>query len=153
MRDSISGLQDHAPGQRQALNRRATQVSPFLAYLTRMKNDNFHNIQRKNQANGTCLADRVKQRSWRFPLVLQFVCFLIFYLFMRDTHKEKERCRDTGREREAGSMQEAQCGTRSRVSWTTPWAKGGAKPLSHQGCPSSFFRKKEATAISIGTGT
>ena len=38
-------------------------------------------------------------------------------------------------EGEAGSMQGAPCGTRSQVSRITPWAEGGAKPLSHQGCP------------------
>ena len=32
-------------------------------------------------------------------------------------------------------MQEARCGTLSRVSRITPWAAGSAKPLSHPGCP------------------
>ena len=35
----------------------------------------------------------------------------------------------------AGSMQGAWCRSRSQVSRITPWAKGSAKPLSHQGCP------------------
>ena len=48
---------------------------------------------------------------------------------MRDIEAE------TRAEGEAGSMQGAQCGTRSRVSRITPWAEGGAKPLSHPGCP------------------
>ena len=42
--------------------------------------------------------------------------------------------RDTGRGRSrlhAGTRH----GTRSPVSRITPWAEGGAKPLSHQGCP------------------
>ena len=51
---------------------------------------------------------------------------------MRDTEKEAE----TQAEGEAGSMQGAQRGTRSQVSTIMPWAKGGAKPLSHPGCPS-----------------
>ena len=38
-------------------------------------------------------------------------------------------------EEEAGSMQEAWRGTRSQVSRIRPGAKGGAKPLGHQGCP------------------
>ena len=36
-------------------------------------------------------------------------------------------------------MQGAQCGTRSQVSRITPWAEGGAKPLSHPGCPPVFL--------------
>ena len=31
----------------------------------------------------------------------------------------------------------ARCGTRSRDPGVTPWAEGGAKPLSHPGCPMS----------------
>ena len=38
-------------------------------------------------------------------------------------------------------MQEAQHGTRSCVSRITPWAEGGAKPLSHPGCPVSRILK------------
>ena len=32
-------------------------------------------------------------------------------------------------------MQGARRGTRSQVSRVSPWAEGGAKPLSHWGCP------------------
>ena len=46
-----------------------------------------------------------------------------------------EREAETQAEGEAGPMQGAQCGTPSRVSRVTPWAAGGAKPLSHSGCP------------------
>ena len=35
-------------------------------------------------------------------------------------------------------MQGAGCGTRSWVCRITPWAEGGAKLLSHQGCPRLF---------------
>ena len=38
-------------------------------------------------------------------------------------------------------MQEARCGTRSRVSRITPRAAGGAKPLRHRGCPHLIFRR------------
>ena len=39
-------------------------------------------------------------------------------------------------------MQGARCGTQSQVSRITPWAKGGAKPLSHQGRPvKQFFNR------------
>ena len=50
---------------------------------------------------------------------------------MRDTARERER----EAEGEAGSTQGARHGTRSRFSRTTTWAKVGAKPLSHPGCP------------------
>ena len=45
---------------------------------------------------------------------------------------------ETQAEGEAGSMQGAQGGTRSQVSRIMPQAEGGAKLLSHQGCPSTF---------------
>ena len=38
-------------------------------------------------------------------------------------------------EGEAGSTQEARHGTPSWVSMVMPWAEGGAKLLSHLGCP------------------
>ena len=50
---------------------------------------------------------------------------------MRDTDREAE----TQAEGEAGSMQGARCGIRSRGSKIRPWAKGGTKLLSHAGCP------------------
>ena len=50
-----------------------------------------------------------------------FIYFKDFiYLFMRDTEREAE----TQAEGEAGSMQGAPCGTRSRDPWITTWAKG-----------------------------
>ena len=58
---------------------------------------------------------------------------------MRDREREKEA--ETQAEGEAGSMQGAQNGTRSRVSRIRPWAKRGAKPLSHLGCPTILFYK------------
>ena len=56
-----------------------------------------------------------------------------FYLFIHE--RQRERGRDTQAEGEAGSMQGARCGTRSQVPRIRPWAEGGAKPLSHPGCP------------------
>ena len=51
---------------------------------------------------------------------------------MRDTERERGRDTDRGRSRlHAGSL----TGTPSQVSRITPWAEGGAKPLSHRGCP------------------
>ena len=52
---------------------------------------------------------------------------------MRDIHTQREG--ETRAEGEAGLMQGAGRGTRSRVSRITPWAEGGAKPLSHPSCP------------------
>ena len=48
---------------------------------------------------------------------------------------QREREAETQAEGEAGSMQGARCGIPSRVSRITPWAEGGAKLLSHPGCP------------------
>ena len=50
---------------------------------------------------------------------------------MRDTEREAE----TPAEGEAGSMQGAQCGTRSQDLGSRPERKAGAKPLSHPGIP------------------
>ena len=38
-------------------------------------------------------------------------------------------------------MQGAQRGTRPRGPRMTPWAEGGAKPLSHLGCPAQAIVK------------
>ena len=51
---------------------------------------------------------------------------------MRDTERWGAQRQAEG---EAGSIQGARCGTRSRVSRITPWAEGGTKSLSHPGCP------------------
>ena len=54
------------------------------------------------------------------------------YLFLET---ESEREAGTQAEGEAGSMQGAGRRTRSWDPEVTPWAEGGAKPLSHRGCP------------------
>ena len=56
---------------------------------------------------------------------------------MRDTEKEREA--ETQAEGEAGSTQGPRRGTPSRVSRIRPWTEGGAKPLSHSGCPGLEF--------------
>ena len=64
-------------------------------------------------------------------LFLNFIFIKYFiYLFMRDREAE------TQAEGEAGSMQGARHGTLPWVSRITPWAEGGAKPLSHLAAPS-----------------
>ena len=54
------------------------------------------------------------------------------FIYLLEAHRERERQRKA--EGEAGSMQGARHGTRTRVSRITP-REGGAKPLSHRGCP------------------
>ena len=56
---------------------------------------------------------------------------------MEDTQREAE----TQAEGEAGFMQGARRGTRSRDPRVTSWAEGGAKPLSHPGFPNHCFFK------------
>ena len=71
--------------------------------------------------------------------------FLRFYLFIheRDTHTEAE----TQAEGEAGSMQGTRRGTPSGVPSITPWAEGGAKPLSQPGCPGKDLLTKKKFTI------
>ena len=54
---------------------------------------------------------------------------LFIHLFIHERHTHIQA------EGEAGSMQGARCGALSQVSRITPWAEGGAKSLSHPGCP------------------
>ena len=56
---------------------------------------------------------------------------------MRDTDMAEIQA-----EGEAGSMQGARRGTRSGDPGVTPWAEGGAKPLSHPGCPRFLSKEK-----------
>ena len=62
---------------------------------------------------------------------IYFILKDFIYLFMRNREREV----GTQAEGEAGSMQGAQGGTRPWVSRIMPWAEGGAKQLSHPGCP------------------
>ena len=59
----------------------------------------------------------------------------VICLFMHENTQRREREAETQAEGEAGFMQGASRGTGSRVSRITSWAAGGAKPLSHPGCP------------------
>ena len=67
----------------------------------------------------------------------QFVvfCFVFFrfYLFIHETHTEREA--ETQAEGEASSMQGAQHGLDPGSPGSHPGPKAGAKPLSHPGCP------------------
>ena len=61
--------------------------------------------------------------------------FKRFYLFNHEREREGEREAEAQVEGEAGSMPGARHGTRFRVPRIKPWAEGGAKLLSHRGCP------------------
>ena len=59
---------------------------------------------------------------------------VFIYLFMRDTHREREA--ETQAEGEAGSMhQEPDVGFDPRSPGSRPGPKAGAKPLRHPGIP------------------
>ena len=62
-----------------------------------------------------------------------FILFFLKILLIHEKHREIEA--ETQAEGEAGPTQGAQCGTQFWVSRIMPWAEGGAKPLSHTGCP------------------
>ena len=65
---------------------------------------------------------------------------------MRETHtqREKERQRHKA-EGEAGSMQGAPRGTRSRVSRIAPWTEGSAQLLSHGESPTNILFNEAGT--------
>ena len=69
--------------------------------------------------------------SWLGRFSENSVFFFLFFkiLFIYSWQRETET------ETQAGSMQGNWRGTQSRVSRIRPWAEGGAKPLSHPGCP------------------
>ena len=80
--------------------------------------------------------------------ILRFVISIsiLFYLFiLKDFiyllmgERERGRQSETQAEGEAGSMQGAGYGIGSSVFRIAPWAEGGAKPLSHPGCPAFLF--------------
>ena len=58
---------------------------------------------------------------------------------MYSLETETEREAETQAEGEAHSLQGARRGTPSWVSRITPWVEGGAKLLSHLGCPGMSF--------------
>ena len=58
---------------------------------------------------------------------------------MRDTERKREA--ETQAEGEVGSTQGARCRTRYWDPRIRPWAAGGAKPLSHRGCPNIYTFK------------
>ena len=74
---------------------------------------------------------------------LKKILFIFFKIYL---FRDSKRGAETQAEGEAGSMQGAQCGTRSQVFGITPWAAGGAKPLRHRGCPTKgiFIKVWEA---------
>ena len=71
-----------------------------------------------------------------FFLFFSFFSFKIYW-FMRDAGIQAEG--------EAGSLQGAQCGTRSWIPESRPELKAEAQPLSHPGIP----RERESQAASV----
>ena len=66
--------------------------------------------------------------------------FKIFYLFVRDTERERERGAETQAEGEAGSMhREPEVGFDPGSPGSRPGPKAGAKPLHHPGIPMMLF--------------
>ena len=90
----------------------------------------------------TCYYGKIKHSKSReksIPRTHFLKKILFIYSWETHTEREREREAETQAEGEAGPMQGARRGTRSRVSRITPWAEGGAKPLSHPGCPPKLF--------------
>ena len=75
--------------------------------------------------------------NWKNHVNLKKIFLNILFIYSRQ--REREREAETQAEGEAGSMKGARRGTQSWVSRITPWAEGGAKPLSHPGCPCHNF--------------
>ena len=76
-------------------------------------------------------------RKYRVSTLYQIYQIYRFFkiLFIYSLETQGKRKSETQAEEEAGSMQGARPGTRSQVSRIMSWAEGGAKPLSHLGCP------------------
>ena len=81
--------------------------------------------------------------SWKFIMSIIFLKKIFIYSW--DTQREKQRHRQ--REKQA-ACREPDGGTRSWVSRITPWVEGGAKPLSHGGCPITSIILKEFSCVS-----
>ena len=62
--------------------------------------------------------------------------FLRYYLFIHERH-----IRGGGQREEQAPCREPDVGRDPRSPGITPWTEGGAKPLSHRGCPmlSEFY--------------
>ena len=73
---------------------------------------------------------------WHIELQTYSICFFLkkdfINLFMRDTQRETGR--DRNRLHVRSLMRDSILGLQIR-----PWTEGGAKPLSHPGCPQSTF--------------
>ena len=98
---------------------------------------------------GVCLST-YKQQPDSIKLVTEYKTLLNifsdFYLFIHERDTERREA-ETQAEGEAGATQGVQLRTRSQVSRIRPWAEGGAKPLSHLGCPIRLFRNKNSRAV------
>ena len=108
--------------------------------LRNAKKRQLHCYFYKLENNNLILEHILSSKSlYESGVYYSYCLFLRFYLFIHERHRERQR--ETQAEGEAGSMQGARRGTRSRVSRITPWAEGGAKLLSHLGCPRKYLFK------------
>ena len=73
-----------------------------------------------------------------------FFSLKILFILMKDTEREGESTAETQAEGGADSMQGARNGTRSWGSRIRPPVEGGAKPLSHPGCPAPRLLKTKS---------
>ena len=131
MWDSIPGLQDCTLGQRQAPNCWATQGSPRNIFNVGKMIDKYWNVRKMIHKYFAILGCSLLGINFNNILIIIGTCPHIvnssfssktFYLFIHERHREREA--ETQAEGEAGSMQGARCGTGSRDSRITPWAKG-----------------------------
>ena len=74
-------------------------------------------------------------------------CNFFYFLFMRDTQREAK----TQTEGEAGSMQGARCGTRSRNWGIMPWAKGRCSTAEVSWDETSLTAELEGASVEHGS--
>ena len=94
-----------------------------------------------------------KARGILFYFILfYFILFyfiLLYFLFIYDSDTQRERGRDTGRERSRLHAPGARHGTPSRVSRIVPWAKGRCQTAAPPRDPHTMFLKKCSNFIGI----
>ena len=76
-----------------------------------------------------------------------FIFKYFIYLFI-EMQRERERQRHRQREKQA-PCREPDAGLDPRVSRIRPWAEGGAKPLHHQGCPTTDNLKNDNLVLNL----
>ena len=129
-------------------------VFNFLSILAKPDTHDFSNMLHTFLLWSLFFTNLSQYNVCALPLLLIDKILFIFkkyfiYLFMRDTAREREE-RQRHRQREAGSMQGAPCGTRSPDPGITPWAKvrcSTAEPPRHP--PTHFFKAQSHRNFSL----